>query len=137
MKTRLRRAFIKFMSSGFPEYAAIGIFNTVTNAIFSSLLSLLHLQENLAAVLGFLISLSIGFFLNCRFVFYESPSLLKYVRFMLSYIPNFIIYFLVTFVTINTMQLPQFWGTILAAMAGAPITYLIIRLYAFGNNTKK
>ncbi len=133
MPQKLRRAFIRLMGSGFVEFCLLGIFNTFTNALFSSLAHKIHLQQNVSAVLGYLLSLTIAFFLNCKIVFLESPTVAKYIKFMLSYIPNFIIYFLVTFITINTMNLPQFWGTVLAVMAGGPITYIIIRLYAFGN----
>ena len=31
----------------------------------------------------------------------------------------------------------QFWATVLATAAGGPITFVIIKLYAFGNKIKK
>ncbi len=73
-----------------------------------------------------------AFFLTSKFIFKSRPTFKKYVRFLISYIPNFIIFFLVTFLTINTWHLPQFVGTFLAAMTGGPITFVIIKLYAFG-----
>ncbi len=133
MKAKLVSVFIKFRSSGFPEYCFVGFINTLTNAAISSLTHRVFLQENIAAVLGYLISLSIGFFLSCKIIFYQKPSFKYYFMYMISYIPNFIIFFLVTFITINTMELPQFWGTVLASMVGGPITYVIMRIYAFGS----
>ena len=61
----------------------------------------------------------------------------KYLRFLISYIPNLIIYTLVSFITINLWQLDQFWATVLATAAGGPITFVIIKIYAFGNRIKE
>ncbi len=109
----------------------LGVVNTFNDAFFSWLAHFV-MQENVAAVLGYFIALTIGFFISCRVIFKTTPTLSRYIRFGVSYIPNFIIYFLVTFITINTMELPQFWATVLAAMAGGPITFVIIKVYAFG-----
>jgi len=79
-----------------------------------------------------MIGLSIAFFLTCKIIFKHKPTFKRYYRFILSYIPNFIIYYLVTFLTINVLKLNQFWGTAFAAMAGGPITFVIIKIYAFG-----
>ncbi len=125
-----------FLSKKFIEFCALGVVNTFNDALFSWIFHY-FVQENVAAVLGYFTALTIAFFLSGRFIFKRSPSLERYIRFGISYIPNFIIYFLVTFITINTMDLPQFWGTILAAMAGGPITFVIIKVYAFGNQKKK
>lgn len=120
-----------FINKGFIEFCVLGIINSFNDAAFSHIAHY-FMQKNLAAVVGYAISLTIAFFLTSRFIFKSQPSLKKYCRFLVSYIPNFIIYFLVTFVTINTWHLSQFWGTIIAAMAGGPITFIIIKIYAFG-----
>ncbi len=125
---KLKRTFV---SKKFIEFCALGVVNTFNDALFSWIFHY-FIQENVAAVLGYFTALTIAFFLSSRFIFRRPPSLERYTRFGISYIPNFIIYFLVTFITINTMGLPQFWGTVLAAMAGGPITFIIIKIYAFG-----
>lgn len=134
--TAIRELLLKikrtFVSKGFIEFCFVGVINTFNDAIFSSLFHMLGLQDNVAAVLGYFVALTIAFFLSCRIIFKKRPKLERYVKFLVSYIPNFIIFFLVTFITINTMKLPQFWGTVLAAMAGGPVTYVIIKVYAFG-----
>lgn len=99
--------------------------------MFSWLFSMLVGRGNLAAALGYAAALSIAYILTCKIIFKNKPSFKSYVRFIISYIPNFIIFFLVTFITINTWHLHQFWATALAAMAGGPITYVIIKIYAF------
>ncbi len=125
-----------FYSKRFLKFCLAGIINTFNAAFFSWLVHF-FLQDNIAAVVGYIISLTINFSLNCRFIFKRRMNLRSYFRFLLSYIPNFLIYFLVTFITINTLGLEQFWGTVLAAMAGGPITFLIIKFYAFGRTGNK
>lgn len=120
-----------FVNKSFIEFCILGIINSFNDALFSHIAHY-FMQENLAAVVGYAIALTMAFFLNSRFIFKSKPTLKKYGRFLISYIPNFIIYFLVTFITISTWHLPQFWGTVLAAMAGGPITFIIIKIYAFG-----
>lgn len=124
-----------FVSRKFVYFCILGVINTFHDAFYSWLAHFV-LQENIAAIAGYLIALTIGFFINCRLIFKRKPTIYRYIRYGLSYLPNFIIYFLVTFITINTMGLPQFWGTILAALSGGPITFIIIRVYAFGKNSK-
>lgn len=129
---RLKRAFI---SKKFLRFCLLGTINTFNTALFSSAAHLIF-QENLAAIIGYLSSLTIAFFISSRFVFKCKPTIMEYIRFLISYIPHFIIYFLVTFLTIKTLNLPQFWGTVIATAAGGPVTFIIIKLYVFGQKAK-
>ena len=124
-----------FLSKKFMGYCLIGIINTFNTAFFSWLAHL-KLQENISAYIGYFILLTINYILNSVIVFKNRLNLRRYFRFLLSYVPNFIIYTLVSLLTINVMQINQFWATMLATAAGAPITFVIIKLFAFGNKAK-
>ena len=113
-------------------FCVLGIVNTF-NAAFLSWVAHYINQENAAAVAGYAVSLLINYLLNSRIIFKKPLNLKGFIRFGISYIPNFIIYFLVTFITINTLKMSQFWATVFAAMAGGPVTFIIIKVYAFGN----
>lgn len=132
----IRELFLKFkrtfVSKNFVEFCVLGVVNTFNDAIFSSLYHTLGLQDNVAAVVGYYTALTIAFFLSSYVIFKKKPSLKRYFKFFISYIPNFIIFFLVTFITINTMNLSQFWGTVIAAAMGGPITFIIMKVYTFG-----
>lgn len=130
MKNFLLKLKRTFFNIGFLEYCAIGFLNTFNSALFSSLASLI-MQENVAAVFGYICSITIAFVLNCYLIFKKKPTFRRYMRFALSYVPNFLIYFIVTFITLNTLGLPQFWGTVLASVIGGPITFIIIKIYTF------
>ena len=94
------------------------------------------MQENVAAYIGYFISLTVNYILNSIIVFKNRLALKRYFRFLLSYVPNFFIYTLVSLLTINVLQINQFWATVLATAAGAPVTFVIIKLFAFGNKAK-
>lgn len=130
---RLKKTFINRKFLGF---CSIGIVNTFNTAFFSWLAHF-KVQENVAAHIGFFVSLTINYILNSIIVFKSRLKLRKYLRFLISYIPNLIIYTLVSFITINLWKMDQFWATVLATAAGGPITFVIIKLYAFGNKIKK
>lgn len=115
---------------------ALGVVNTFTNSLFNTLIFKLIANESASTVLGYLMSLLLAFFLNCRFVFKSRPTLKKMLKFFMSYIPNFIIYFLVSNFAIYTLEIPIFWGTALAVMLAGPITFVIIKFYAFGNKNE-
>ncbi len=120
-----------FLCKKFICFCVLGVINTLNDAIFSSIYHSFGLQDNLAAVVGYYTSITIAFFLSSKFVFKKRISIERYFKFLISYIPNFIIFFLVTFITFNTMNLSQFWGTILAAMMGGPVTFVIMKIYTF------
>lgn len=130
--TRLKKTFLNKKFLGF---CSIGIINTFNTAFFSWLAHF-KVQENIAAYIGYFISLTINYILNSIIVFKNRLNLRRYLRFLLSYVPNFIIYTLVSLLTINIMQINQFWATVLATAAGAPITFVIIKLFAFGSRVK-
>ncbi len=133
--TAIRELLLKikntFFSQNFIKFCALGVINSFNDALFSSIFHY-FMQENVAAVAGYAVALTIAFFLNSHFIFKKQPSFKGYARFCLSYIPNFLIYFSVTFVTITWLKLPQFWGTIAAAAVGGPVTFVVLKIYAFG-----
>lgn len=122
-----------FLSISFLEYCAIGCVNTFNLALFSSIAGLV-MQENIAAIVGYILANILGFVLDCLIIFKKKPTIRRYGRFAVSYIPNFVIYITGSVFTLNLLQLPQFWGTVLAAMIGGPITFIIVKLYTFKQN---
>ena len=133
--TAIRELLLKikstFVSKKFIEFCILGVLNTFNHSLLSTIFSCV-LQDNIAYAVGYFFSLTIAFFLSSYIIFKKTPSLQRYIRFGISYIPSFIIGFLVTFITINTLKLPQFWATAIAAATGGPITFVIMKIYTFG-----
>ena len=130
--TAIRQLLLKikrtFVSKKFIEFCVLGVLNTFNHSLLSTLFSY-FMQENVAYAVGYFFSLTIAFFLSSYIIFKKTPSLQRYIRFGISYIPSFIIGFLVTFITINTLELPQFWATAIAAATGGPVTFVIMKIY--------
>lgn len=124
-----------FFNKKFVGFCLIGFINTFNTAFFSWLAHL-KVQQNIAAIFGYIISLTINYILNSKLVFKKRLKFKRYARYLISYIPNFIIYFMVSFITINTLNIDQFWATIIAAIMGAPLTFAVIMLYAFKKSKK-
>ena len=130
--SRLKKIARIFLSKNFLIYSLIGTINTINTAVFSGLLALI-IEENVASYLGFILSLSCGYLLNARFNFHHKISFVEYIRFMSSYVPNFLIYIAISTVAISVWGWPPFWATVLAAVAGVPVTFALMKFYAFGN----
>jgi len=131
----LRKTKSVFVSKHFVVFTLLGIVNTLNTAIISWAASYI-IQDNVSAIIGYLASLQIAFLLNCKFVFACKPTLKKYERFLISYIPSFIVYILVHAGTLSIFG-SQFWATFVAVALSGPITFLIIKIYAFGKTQQK
>ena len=132
MRRSLKAIYYTFFSRKFLTFCLLGCINTFNAALISFLVEYI-LQENVASIVGYLGSLTIAFFLSCRFVFKRTPTTKAAIRFFISYIPNFIIFNLVSIITINAWHWNVEWATALSVMVGGPITFFIIKIYAFGS----
>lgn len=128
-----RRQKIKqlFASKEFMAFLIIGGINTVNGVVFAYLYSI-FLAVNTAFILGYLTSLTISYFLNSFIAFNEKLALPKYLKFCISYIPNFAIQNSVVLIFYNFLGWHKLAAFILAAVIGVPVTFLLIKFYAFG-----
>ena len=125
-----------FWNKEFLGFLAIGGINTLGGTLYAYLLSL-FLQENIAFIVGYIISLFIAYLLNIVFVFKEKLSLIKLIKFCISYIPNFILQNLIVLVVYNIMGWHRLLAYAMAAIIGIPITFLFVKFFAFGRNNRK
>ena len=58
----------------------------------------------------------------------------RYVKFFLSYVPNYIIQNAIVFICYNLLGLPSLASYLLAAILGVPITFLCFKIFAFGRH---
>ncbi len=128
MKKLLRGLF----SKNFLVYILIGTFNTLSTAVYSTLCAVVF-NEHIATYAGFILSLSVGYLLNAKFNFHHRIAFVEYLRFMASYIPHFIIFASISSFALGVLEFPPFWATVVASAAGAPVTFLIMRFFAFSN----
>lgn len=125
-----------FVSKTFFSFAIIGIIDTIISIGTSWLLSVI-INANIAFMGGYILSISVGYLLNTIFVYKNRLNIHKYIKFCMSYIPNFIIQNVVVLLTYNILDIPNVVAYVIAALIGFPLTYLFVNLFAFGKINKE
>lgn len=124
-----------FFSYNFIIFVIIGVVNTFNGVWISYLLSLLF-DANLSFVIGYIISLGIAYVLNSIFNFKQKLAFVRFIKFAVSYIPNFIIQNVVVIIIYNILGWHKLIAYALAAIIGIPVTFLILKLFAFNTGDK-
>ena len=119
-----------FLSPMFLRFIVVGVVNTF-NGVWLAWVYSLFLQANVAFVIGYLTSVTTSFFLNSWIVFRTHRSLRRYVKFVFSYIPNFTVQNVAVIVVYNILHFDKLIAYIAAAVVGVPITFLVLKFFAF------
>lgn len=127
-RVKLRRMFL---SREFITFLFIGGINTLNGVLFSMLYNNIIPNANLAFAAGYVTSTVISYLLNSALTFKERLGIIRYIKFFISYIPNFIIQNIVVFIVYNTLHAPALTAYILAAVIGVPVTFALMKLFAF------
>jgi putative flippase GtrA len=125
-----------FYTADFLLFVFCGGCGTVVNFLFSLLLSY-YIDSTLAYVAGYSISLFTTYTLNTYLIFKMPFSFRRLVKFVISYIPNFIILVTLVAVLLNHTCLPEYIVYLAAAVLGLPLTFVIVKFFAFGAINKK
>lgn len=138
MKELLLKIKHIFVSKKFLSYSVIGTISTLNVAILSTIFSMIiGGTGTVASALGYVAANIISYFMNSFFTFHKKFSFYGYLRFAVTYIPNYIIYQLVSIITLNAFNWPPFYATVIAALAGVPLTFIIMKVFTFNNKFKK
>ena len=98
----MMRVIRPFMTVQFVIFMLLGIVNTAVSVGTATLLDILHnaflapdnplrlIAEHSRSnfIFGYIVSIITSFFLNCHFTFHQRPTLKKFLKFPISYIPN-------------------------------------------------
>lgn len=130
MNQLIKRIKEIFLSREFILFLIVGVINTFNGTIFASIYSI-FLNENVAFVLGYISSLIISYILNSFITFKEKLEVRKFIKFAISYIPNFIIQNIVVIIVLNILNYDKIIAYILAAIIGVPVTFILMKFFAF------
>lgn len=125
--------FTTFLNREFILFILCGIINVFNGILFSCLFSFI-INENLSFILGYLLSHLVSYFLNSFFVFEKTLSVKKYIKFFISYIPNFLIQNMIVILIFNILNMNKLIAYVLAAILGVPITFVLTKTYTFNND---
>ena len=88
-------------------------------------------RDNIAFDLGYASGIIVSYLLNSLITFKEKLGFVRFIKFGISNIPNFIIQKIVVLIVINILTWPSIIAYGLAAVIGVPVTFLIMKLFAF------
>lgn len=123
-----------FFSKEFILFVTIGVINTFNGTIFAYIYSS-FLNENLAFIVGYISALVISYILNSLVTFKEKLYFSKFIKFAISYIPNFIIQNIVVYMVFNLLGLHKLIAYISAAIIGVPVTFILMKFFAFNKKS--
>ena len=123
-----------FFTRAFLLFLVVGTINTFRCSFLATVIEPLVGNANLAFNIGYLLSNVNAYLLNSLFVFPTRMTLTRYVKFFLSYVPNYIIQNAIVFIAYNLLGLPSIASYLLAAILGVPITFLCVKIFAFGRH---
>ena len=133
MKSLINKYKEVFFSKQFIMFVIIGVINTFNGVVFSYIYSSFF-NENIAFIFGYISGLIISYILNSYVTFKEKLELNKFIKFAISYIPNFIIQNIVVLIVFNMMGIHKLIAYGLAAVIGVPITFIFMKFFAFKKN---
>ena len=127
---KIKRLKKIFLSKEFFGFIVVGGINTINGIIFSYIYSI-FLNVNIAFIMGYITSMTISYLLNSTLVFKEDMGVAKYIKFCISYIPNFIVQNIFLVVFYNILGWNKLIVFALAAIVGVPVTFIIMKFFAF------
>ena len=119
-----------FFSKEFILFVIIGVINTFIGTIFSYIYSS-FLNESIAFIPGYISGMIVSYLLNSFITFKEYLDFSKFIKFSISCMPNFIIQFICVLIIFNFMNLHKLIAYIIAAIIGVPVTFLLLKFFAF------
>lgn len=107
-----------------------GALGTLSNFICSSIISI-RINPIISYIFGYSISLVVSYLLNVTFIFRRKIKIIDFIKFVISYLPNFIILFSFVYIFIDILNFNKYLTYLMAAIIGLPITFIILKLLTF------
>ena len=117
-----------FFTKQFIKFLCIGCLNLFDGVIFAYIFSVLF-NIYIAFSLGYMCSLLIAYILNSKWIFKQKLNFNKYLKFVLSYIPNFIIQNICIIILYNYLDLDKLLVYSISAIVSVPITFIMIKFF--------
>lgn len=134
-KPSLAKKFVStFFAPQFVMFVVVGVINTFAGTIFSIIYRSFIQNDTAAFIPGYITANVLSYVLNSILTFKESFGIGKYVRFFISCIPNFLIQTII--VALLSGRVPSIVSYCLAAIIGVPVTFVLVKIFAFGKVKK-
>lgn len=121
-----------FLTREFFLFLIVGCINTFNTTFIAWLISYFSPYGNLNFNIGYVLANIVAYWMNSLAIFHERLSLRRYIKFFISYIPNYIIQNIIVVIFYNVLGLPDVASYLIAAILGIPVTFLMVKIFAFG-----
>ncbi len=128
----IEKAKHHFLTKEFFLFLVVGCINTFNSTFIAWIISYLSPYGNLNFNIGYILANIVAYWMNSVIIFHESLSLKRYVKFFISYIPNYIIQNIIVVIFYNILGFPAVISYLIAAILGIPVTFLMVKIFAFG-----
>lgn len=132
-ETKKEKIAHMFMTPQFLMFLIVGAINTLSNILFSTIYSVFIPNTTIAFVPGYITSNVVAYILNSKLTFKERLGIVRFVKFFISYIPNFIIQTVIVYLYDILIKGPSIIAYAVAAIIGIPVTFALMKLFAFKN----
>ncbi|MBR4456670.1 MAG: GtrA family protein [Solobacterium sp.] len=114
----------KFLNKKFLTFGIIGAFNTVFCLLVNHILIALGLEVGAASILSDAIAMIPSYMLNMHFTYHQEMSWKSFVTFPLSYVPGWIISFLIVEMLHRGLGVPEQWAKLVSVPIYIPVNFL-------------
>lgn len=135
-ETKLKKLKKTFFNRDFITFCAIGVINAINGVWIAYVYSLFIQSSIIAYIFGFFTSLCISYLLNSFLNFKEKLSWIKFYKFVINNIPNFLIQVFSVTVLLELLQLPKIISYSISAIIAVPITFILVKLFVFSKSNR-
>lgn len=129
--SKMQSVLKMLFSREFLMFLIVGVINTGANVVFSAIYRLFIPSTTLAFLPGYVTSNVVSYLLNSKLTFKENLGFVKFVKFFVSYLPNFFIQTVVVWLFDTFTTAPSILAYALAAVIGVPLTFIFMKIFTF------
>ncbi|MBQ9327043.1 MAG: GtrA family protein [Solobacterium sp.] len=126
----------KFLNKKFLTFGVIGGFNTVFALLVNRVCIKLGIEVGIASIIADIIAMIPSYILNMKFTYHEEMSWKSFVTFPLSYVPGWIISFLIVEVLHRGLGVPNQYAKLVSVPIYIPVNFLCMS-FIVGRFSKK
>ena len=114
----------KFLNKKFLTFGIIGVFNTVFCLLLNRGFIALGTEVGIASILSDAISMIPSYLLNMKFTYHQELSWKSFITFPLSYVPGWIIYFVIVEILHRLLGVPEQYAKLISVPIYIPVNFL-------------
>ena len=117
-----------FFTRKFGSFLLIGVANTGTSQLLYILFVMVHVTAGLSSILADVLSVVVSYFLNMKFTYQVKPSWKTFITFPLSYVPGWVINFLIVILCVDVLYIEEIWAKLVSVPITIPMNFVVMSL---------